>query len=402
MSSTFINVKRLQKPAWAIGIGLVAITIGGGIFYGLRQCTSILSAEVSVITLSTPQVVALGRLEPASEVISLAAPLALQSDRLAELRVKAGDAVEVQQVVAVLDSRDRLEKLLAEAQDQVQIAERKLAQVQAGAKQSEINSQRATVAQLQAELSGETRVQAAAIAKLQAELNNAQADFDRFESLYQAGAISASERDAKRLALQSAQAQLDEAKANQSRTADTLQAQIESARATLNQIAEVTPEDVALAQAEVAQSKTAAQVASAELEKAFVRASTAGRVLEILVRPGEQVSNGGIIEIGQTERMVVVAEVDESDIKQIKVGLPATITSEAFSGELRGQVIELGREVKRQSAFSDQPGADLDSRVVEARIELGQEDSRRVADFTNLQVTAAIQVAPSQARSLTD
>ena len=45
--------------------------------------------------------------------------------------------------------------------------------------------------------------------------------------------------------------------------------------------------------------------------------------------------------------MVVVAEVDESDIEQIKVGLSATITSEAFSGELCGKVIELGREVKK-------------------------------------------------------
>ena len=229
------TVKRLQNPAFVIGIGLVVLAIGGGIFYGLRQRTSILGAEVPV-SLSTPQVVALGRLEPSSEVISLSAPLALQSDRLAELKVKVGDAVEAQQVVAVLDSRNRLEKLLAEAQEQVQIAEKKLAQVTAGAKQGEINAQRATVVQLQAELSGEMTAQAAALARLQAALNNAQADFDRFESLYQAGAISASDQDAKRLALRSAQAQFDEAKANRSRIVNTLQAQIKSAQATLNQI----------------------------------------------------------------------------------------------------------------------------------------------------------------------
>lgn len=388
-----MDAKGMPKAFWYISIGLIAVAVGGFVVYDSSQPSVVPNSEISA---GFPQdIVALGRLEPASDVVNVAAPLALQGDRIAELRVNVGDFLQPGQVIAVLDSRDRLEKLLAQAQGQVQVTQSHLARVQAGAKRGEITAQQATTAQLKSELSGETSAQAAALVRLRAELDNAQNEFDRFNSLYQAGAVSASDLDAKGLALKSAQARLSEAKANEDWTGNTLQAQIRASQATLDGITEVRPEDIALAQAEVDQAKTALQVASTDLEKAFIRAPTAGQILEVLGRPGEQIGNQGIIKLGQTEQMVVVIEVDSSDINRVRIGQSATITSDAFEAELRGTIREIGYEVKRQSVFSDQPGADLDSRVIETRIELSSADSQRAANFTNLQVIAAIQTERS-------
>jgi HlyD family secretion protein len=55
-------------------------------------------------------------------------------------------------------------------------------------------------------------------------------------------------------------------------------------------------------------------------------------------------------------------------------------------------VYEIGLEVSQQEVFSNQPGENLDQRIVKVRIRLNPEDSQRVAGLTNLQVQVAIQL----------
>jgi HlyD family secretion protein len=88
--------------------------------------------------------------------------------------------------------------------------------------------------------------------------------------------------------------------------------------------------------------------------------------------------------------MQVVAEVYQSEIQKVRQGQSATITSEAFGEELRGTVHEIGMEVSRQSTFSNQPGENLDQRIVKVRIRINPEESQRIAGLTNLQVQVAI------------
>jgi len=54
-------------------------------------------------------------------------------------------------------------------------------------------------------------------------------------------------------------------------------------------------------------------------------------------------------------------------------------------------VKEIGLKVSKQNVFSNQPGENLDSRVVEVKIHLNPEGSKQVAGLTNLQVMVAIQ-----------
>jgi HlyD family secretion protein len=90
--------------------------------------------------------------------------------------------------------------------------------------------------------------------------------------------------------------------------------------------------------------------------------------------------------------MMVVAEVYQTDISKIKLGQKAIITSQGFTGELQGTVQQIGLQVNRQNVFGDQPGENLDSRIIEVKIRLTPEDSKKVSGLTNLQVQTAIKL----------
>ena len=388
-STILQRLKPLNR--WTIALIVTAIAItGGSLYYSISKFGQKPAEPVAPAPTIEP-ITALGRLEPASEVVRVAAPATLNNDRVAQLLVKRGDRVQVGQEIAILDSRERLQTALVETQERVSTAQARLAQVKAGAKSGEIAAQQAEITRLEEELQGEIASQTAIIARRQSEVNVAQAEYNRYLMLYREGAIAASNLDQRRLTLETAQAQLNEVKSNRNRTADTLRAQINRARATLNQIAEVRPEDVRVAQTEVNQAIAAVKRAEAELKEASIRAPIAGQVLEVYTQSGEAIADEGIVDLGKTDPMEVVAEIYQSDIGKIRSGQSAIVTGEGISGELRGTVRQLGLQVSQQKVFSNQPGQNLDRRVVEVRIRLNSKDSQQVASLTNLQVQVAIQ-----------
>lgn len=382
------------KNCWLIGLVIAATAVTGGIaIYGTSGFGLVSQTSSSGPMETTPivrKVTALGRLEPEAEVINLSAPLALDGDRIAQILVKEGDRIKAGQVVAILDSRTRLEDLLRQAMAAGSVAQARLGQVKAGAKTGEIQAQQAIITRLQAELAGEISAQNAAIARWQSEVRNARAEYNRFGQLYQQGAISASNLDSKRLAAETAQAQLDEAQALQNRTIATLRAQLTEAGATLSRIAEVRPVDVQAAQTEVENSIAAVKHAQTDLEQAYIRAPIAGRILKIHTRSGEKIGDAGIADLAQTDQMIAVAEVYQTDISKVQLGQQAAITGQAFAGEMRGMVTQIGLQVNRQNVFSNQPGENLDRRVIEVKIRLNPAARKRVAGLTNLQVQTAI------------
>ncbi|NJK74726.1 MAG: biotin/lipoyl-binding protein [Oscillatoriales cyanobacterium RU_3_3] len=311
--------------------------------------------------------------------------------------------------------------------------------------QGEKKAQEATISRIAAQWQGERTAQIAAINKLKAELNNAESEYLRHKQLAAEGAISQSVMDSKRLALETtrqqvkeaeanlrrinstskqqlaeaqanldrinstARQQLNEAEANLARTNSTAiqqlaeaeatlkrinesgSEQLKEARSTLDKIAEVRPVDLQAAQAEIDSAIAQLKRTQTELNQAYIRSPKAGKILKIHTRAGEKISDDGIADLGETEQMVVVAEVYQTDIGKIKLGQKAAVTSQAFSGELTGSVQEIGLKVSKQNVFSNQPGENLDSRVIEVKIHLNSEASKQVAGLTNLQVQVAIE-----------
>lgn len=139
--------------------------------------------------------------------------------------------------------------------------------------------------------------------------------------------------------------------------------------------------DVRVLEADVA-------AAQAQLARAQVRAPIDGQVLAIHSRAGERIGTMGLLELGQTSRMYVVAEVYETDVRLIEIGQKATISSSALDAPLTGQVERVGRIIGKSDVLDLDPVARTDSRVVEVFILL--DDAEPVSSLTNLQVDVEI------------
>lgn len=346
-------------------------------------------AEVAAPEIST--VTALGRLEPAGEMVNLTAPTSTQAGRIEELLVEEGDRVEAGEIIATLDNRDRLQAALQQAEERVRVARAQLAQVQAGAKTGELEAQRAEIARLQADRAGNLAAQRSEIARLEAEVENARVEYGRYESLYRQGGVSASERDAKYLTYTTAREQLQRAREELARIETTTQQQIQQARATLDRIAEVRPVDIEAAKAEVQSAIAAVAEAETNLEQAMVRSFRAGQIVEIHVRPGEKIGDEGVATLGEIQQMMAIAEVYQNDIQKIAVGQPATITSPAINDTLEGTIERIGLQVQQQQVINEDPAANIDAKVVEVGVRLDEASSQKVAKLTNLQVIVTVE-----------
>ena len=85
-------------------------------FYGARECAPRQTIpEIRTVT-------ALGRLEPSGEIIQISVSSGASGNRIDELLVDEGDKIVAGQTIAVLDSRDRLEAALNQAQEEVRVA----------------------------------------------------------------------------------------------------------------------------------------------------------------------------------------------------------------------------------------------------------------------------------------
>ncbi|MEL6402482.1 MAG: ABC exporter membrane fusion protein [Cyanobacteria bacterium J06626_4] len=367
----------------AIGVTAGWIWQNQGILWSGNDVETVAPAPI-------PTVTALGRLEPEGEAVSLVAPTTAQETRIGELLVAEGDLVNAGQVVAILDNRDQLQAALRSAEEQVRIAQAQLDQVEAGVKTGELQAQEAEIARFRAEETGTLATQQAIINRLAAEVENARLEYQRYESLYQQGAISASERDTKKLTYDTAQQQRQEAQAELDRLQTTTQEQIARAEATLDQLAEVRPVDVELAAAELAATQAAVAAAQVDLDKAYVQAPQAGQVVKIHTRPGENIASEGIVTLGNTQQMMAIAEVYQSDIQRIQVGQPVTITSPVIAGALNGTVERIGLQVESQQVVDENPAANIDAKVIEVHVRLDEAASAAVAGLTNLQVTVSI------------
>jgi HlyD family secretion protein len=375
------------------GLRAVALMLLAGGAYTLWQFQSTKTAETEAAKVRVPKIItvtALGRLAPEGEVIKLSAPTSNSGNRVDRLLVQEGMAVKTGQVVAVLDSHDRLQAAFQQAKENVRVAQAKLAITQAGAKRGELAAQRAEIGRLEAQQQGDMASQESTVARLEAALRNAQVEYDRYQTLAQEGAVSASSRDSKRLTLETAQKQLQEAQAGLNRTRSTRPRELSKAKATLDQLAEIRPVDVEASRAEVKRTLAAMYQAQAELKQAEVHSPIDGEVLYIHTRAGEVVSTDGIVEIGRTRRMEAVAEVYQSDIGRIKIGQQARVTSDSIPGELHGTVKRIGSQIRRQTIVNTDPSSNLDSRVVEVHVALDPASSQSAAKFTNLQVMVVI------------
>ena len=317
------------RGPWQLVAALLALVLLAGLGSRLWQQRQQKQVEArKAVPLLPRQVSALGRIEPLGGISQVSVPSSLSNDRVREILVMEGQEVRKGQPLAVLESIDTLESSVRQSEAEIRVAESKLA------------------------------AQDSVIARYKADLGQASAEARRAEQLFAAGATSANRVEKLQADESSAKAQLAEAIA----TKATLVEDLRSSRASLDK------------------DKT-------ERAKATVLAPFSGTVFKVHARPGDKVGEDGLLEMGDSSRMGVIAEVYQSDRPMITLGQKASLSADGFKGrKVEGQVVEIAREVSRQTVFSGQAGENLDRRVLEVKIGLTPQESALASHLNYLQV----------------
>ncbi len=297
---------------------------------------------------------ALGRIEPQSEVIHVNAPSVMEPPAVEKIMVRVGDKVHAGQVVAILDSNRREQSDVELAKATVLLADKLLAQVKAGAK------------------AGDLRAQEELIARTRERLKLAEKQFARAQELRRSKALSEDDLDTR----------VSEV--------DVLRRELAQHESALVALAEVRTVDVERAEAEVARAKAALLRAEADLEISLIRSPIDGEILKVHTRVGERIGSEGVLDLGDTRQMDVVAEVHESDILKVELDQPVTVSLRNLETTLHGRVVEVGRLIGRKDVLSSDPVDDTDARVVEVRIRLDEADGQRVSGLSWAKVEVTI------------
>lgn len=301
---------------------------------------------------------ALGRIEPQSEVLQVNAPSVMEPPVVEKLLVDVGEKVVAGQVLAILDNNRRELADVEYAKAAVLLAEKALAQVKAGAKIGDIEAQEAL------------------ISRTKERLSLAEKQLDRFRRL----------RDNKALSEEDLDIRITDV--------DVLRNELRQQEATLVALREVRSVDVEEAEANLNVQKAALQRAEADLDVSVIRSPIDAEILRINCRAGERIGGtDGLLDLGDTRQMDVVAEVHESDILKISLNQPARVFLRNLDLTLEGHVIEVGRLIGRKDVLSNDPVDDTDARVVEVRIRLKDEHGQRVSGMSYAKVEITIDTA---------
>lgn len=351
---------------------------------------------------------ALGRLEPEGEVFKLAPPAVGLSSRVAKVLVKEGDSVKAGQPVAIMDTFETLRASGLQAEAQVRQAEAKLQQVKSGAKTGDINAQKARTLQAQTDIARlESELQNVRLEGQRAEdnrdeagakLSKAQWDVEKYQQLFKEGGTSESEYRNRQLNFSVAKQQFETAEKavlqavqrvmQQEQALERVKLVTAEENQRLGSVSEVRPTDVAQAEEEVKVAVANLEKAKADFGNAVVKSPIDGQILKVHTKDQESVGTNGIMEMGRTSQMYAIAEVDENLVSRVKVGQKAIVKSDAFVGEITGQVVAIGNKVGKNAITSTDPADKQDSRVVEVKVKLDSSDL--VRGLTSLQVKVAI------------
>ena len=281
------------------------------------------------------EAVTLGRVEPRSGEIKIAAPV---PGRIADVLVKANENVFAGELLVRLDDEEALARV-AEADAQVALHKR-------------ARNDQATPA-----ASADRRKAEDAVADSERSAADALSALDKITNDWRAGTAQKADLDAARTGLSRAQDRLREQ-----------QATLAKLRAAPDTPLPTRPEgELNVAQAELT-------LARAELEKTRIRAPIDGVVLQVDAKKGElavPTLGPALLIMGDLSALRVRAEVDQQYLGKMRIGQRAVIRAAAFRGhEFDGKVSSIARIVGQSRINSDDPHKFSDVEVLEIVVDL--------------------------------
>lgn len=330
------------------------------------------------------KITAIGRLEPAGDVIDLGVPV---PGLIGELLVEEGDEVEAAQVLARMDSYSQRKAEYELVQVQLKEAQRRLA---AEIKQASTQVQEAEIQiqQLETVIPLEIQSLEAELERLDAQMKEARQNLQRFQNLSERNSVTEKDLDSQILTVEVLEAQIKRTKFELDRLEKGKALELSLAKARLNS---------SRAQLERVENSSnlgtlerQLSLAETNLGRTLIRSPINGQILKIYSRPGELLANGLVLQMADTSQMYVVAEVYESDIRWVFPGSEATAFSRSLAGPLKGVVERIRPMVLKNQLLDLDPASDIDRRVIEVRIRLAE--SQEAKNFINLQVDVEIEM----------
>ncbi len=350
--------------------------------------------------------------------------------RVVEITADEGDAVEMGRALVRLDDAT-FQVQVKQAQAGVSAAEANLAQVKAGARSQEIVAAQAALAQVLAERDGAASAYKDAVAmrknpqQLLAQLDAARtgvklAEQNEAVAQSQLGEarwwrefqddtkglhysldkkIAIAQRD-----LEAAQAQLEGARAQLAaleamrRTPVTLNTQVNAAlsgysvtlasvpvaqAALAELVAGSTPEQVALAEAQLHQAQAQLKLAQAYLERATVCTPLTGIVASRSAHVGETVQPGvALMTVMNLDQVTLVIYVPQVQLPRVRLDMPVQVKVDAYPGQIfMGQVTSIARRAQFSSRDT-QAREDRANMVFSVKVRLPNLDHRLKAGMT--------------------
>lgn len=330
----------MTRMGWTLWFALTAGLAGGAAGFAWRSGSAAAAGPAVKAASAAPGrlIVAAGRTEPASEEVEVGTEI---DGRLRRVLVEEGQTVRAGQVIAELENADFAARV---AHARAVVAERQAAldRAHSGARPMQ------------------RREVKAQIREAEAVLENANRERERRAQLLERGAISRAEYEGAEREAAVAQARLDAAMERQELVED-----------------EVRPEDRTRAAAELDRARAQQAEAEALLAKTIIRSPLNGVVLRKHRNRGESIATEGrqpLVTLGDVSRLRVRAEIDETDVAQVSVGQTAYVTAAAYgTRRFPGKVVRVGKLLGRKKVMTDAPSERIDTKILEAVIELDGE-----------------------------
>jgi multidrug resistance efflux pump len=265
---------------------------------------------------------------------------------LSSVHVSEGQQVRTGDVIAVVDRRE-LSSELDQARATAESARQSRLRLERGSREEE-------------------REQAAAeVTRAKTALGQARSHYSRQSRLLETDDVP--------------RAVVDRARTDMEEAAAVLRAAVEKERL-IN--APPLPEELARANAEIEAAEERVRTIRANIGKCQVRSPLSGTVVRRFMRPGEVVSMifpQPIVSIVDNSSLRVRTEVDERDIRHVRVGQDVLVSTDALGSQrVAGRVASLGSVMGRKRVMTGDPSEKSDRDVLEVMIALNERDSSLV------------------------
>lgn len=261
------------------------------------------------------------------------------SGQVEKVLVSDTQQVKKDDVLAIIDNRDAK---IAVAQAEAELTKAKRQYTQSSANSSSLSSQILVSAD-------DINSAKAQVAQAEVGYQQAQQEFARRQQLSASGAISKEEYTKSQSALNNAKASVDVAKAALAQAESkrkAAQSNLDANEALIKGTSQTSTPDVLVAQAKLDQ-------ALLDLERTEIKAPLDGVIARRSIQVGQRIAPGtSVMKIVPLSQLYVDANFKESQLKNVKVGQKATLTSDLYGKKVEYHGTVIGFSGGTGSAFA--------------------------------------------------